>query len=184
MKLTNCLKVLSVSILCSLLSACASDMNTTWPAVASASRDEIRFDFPLEEHWEVASEDHDSGGYSRAWRPASAEGAAAEQSFYINFGRGIHTPLTAAMDEVKRAMQAQGCKAVEQHVWARGESYLTFTVVARQCRQGRPVWQIFRVVNRPDGQYAMVYSANPDTVPVATRQQMAGAVERSLVVPK
>lgn len=166
-----------------LLSACATDGNAPWPTGVAASQYQIRFDFPAEEHWELAGQTQDNAGYSRSWRPVTAKGTAAAQSLYVNFGRGVMTPLNDAMREVEQSMRSAGCKKIERHVWERAQQSLTFTVVARQCQQGRPVWQVFHVLNRSDGQYALVYSANPDTVPVATRQQMAQTVELSTLVP-
>jgi len=182
--LNDFFKRVSVLVLSIVLSGCVAQMNSTWPAIASKSKDQIRFDFPDGDLWEVAGQEHDAGGYSRSWKPLVKQGAAAEQGLYINFGRKVTTSLTESMHQVENAMRAGGCGEVKMHVWARGRDYLTFTAMARSCQNGRPVWQIFRVVNRPDGQYAMVYSANPDTVPVATRQQMAQTVEMSSVVPQ
>lgn len=179
----NRLLMMMAFLTCLLVSGCATQMNSAWPRIAATSKDQIDFSFPENDDWVVAGQEHDSAGYSRSWRPVTAKGAAAEQGLYINFGRNVTTPLSDAMHQVQAAMQANGCDDVRLHVWARGRDYITFTAMANRCQQGRPVWQIFRVVNRPDGQYAVVYSANPETVPVAIRQQMAQSVELSKVTP-
>lgn len=165
-----------------LLTGCVTQMNSVWSSIESTSKHRIQFTFPEEGQWVVAGQEHDAGGYSRSWKPVTAQGAAPEQSLYINFGRGIKTSLSDSMQQVKSAMQAEGCADVRLHVWARATDFLTFTAAAGHCSNGRSVWQIFRVANRADGQYSVVYSANPDTVPVAARQQMAQAVEMSKVI--
>lgn len=152
------------------------------PRPVALSHDTIRFHFPADQRWEIVQREQDASGYARSWRPLS-RGRLAEQSVYVNFGRGIHTPLATAMQEVERAMRESGCSHVQLDVLQRFSGGGLFSASSKNCLKGRPVWQIFRVVNRSDGQYAIVYSVNPVTVPAGVRSKMAKMIAHSTVVP-
>lgn len=184
-------RVLLLCLFGSLLSACASERSrpVALTKAASPSHDRVRFYFPASVRWEPAQKEQDAEGYAWAWRPVvvpagkgKKPNAEAEQSVYVNFGRGIKTPLYDAMQEVGRSMRDSGCHNVQLDVLSHAHNVLLFTASSKNCLGGHPVWQIFRVVNRPDGQYSIVYSVNPEAVPASVRGKMSKMVSESRVV--
>lgn len=168
-----------------LLNACSNNpiqnQNITHNNNASMAKYRVNFRLPKTQKWDLVSVEQDANGYAKSYRSASSRGVAADQSFYINYGRGIKTSLQASMHEVVSALGNTGCKRTDSKIITLNKNVLVFTASADQCMNGRTIWQVFKVFNMPDGQYSIVYSANPKAVPTKTREQMKTVVARATI---
>ncbi len=168
-----------------LLTACSNnnlEQGSHSPNPAKA-RYKIHFRLPASEHWALVSVEQDANGYAKSYRSLTARGLSADQSFYINYGHNIKTPLVDSMHEVVSALAGTGCQRTGSKVEKLTQTTLTFTASADQCMNGRPISQVFKVFNMADGQYSIVYSANPKVVPVKVRQRMKNVVTKAGISP-
>ena len=155
---------------CMALTAC-SNVTQNSNTVATAKH-KVNFQLPKTQQWELVSVEQDANGYAKSYRSVNAKGLAADQSFYINYGHNIKTPLLESMHEVVGSLASTGCKDTSTKILNLEKNALVFMASAEQCLSGRSIWQIFKVFNMPDGQYSIVYSGNPNVVPLRTMQQM------------
>ncbi len=166
---------------CSLVLAGCSNMSQSTNNTTMAKH-KVIFKLPKSQKWDLVSVEQDSNGFAKSYRSASARGLSADQSFYINYGRNIRTPLLESMHEVVGSMASTGCKRTSSKIIKLEDSTLIFSAYADQCMSGRPVWQIFKVYNMDDGQYSIVYSENPAAVSTRTKDQMKAVVMKSKIV--
>ncbi|MEO8401938.1 MAG: hypothetical protein ABI597_09135 [Gammaproteobacteria bacterium] len=173
--------MIGLSVIALAISSCAElpqNANTS-PSIA---KNKVHFQLPPSQKWDLISVEQDANGYAKSYRSVSAKGLESDQSFYINFGRNIRTPLLESMHEVVGSMASTGCRRTTSKMLDLEKNSLVFIATANQCMAGRPVWQIFKVFNMQDGQYSIVYSANPGAVPIKTMQQMKTVVIKSNIV--
>lgn len=170
-----------IAVSCLMLTACA-EMKARETHVANA-RYKVNFQIPKTQKWDLISVEQDANGYAKSYREANAKGVTADQSFYINYGHRIHTPLLASMNEVVGAMANTGCKQTGSKMLSLTKNTLIFTAFAEHCMSGRSISQIFKVFNMMDGQYSIVYSANSNVVPAQTIQQMRHVVISAKITP-
>ncbi|HSW93354.1 MAG TPA: hypothetical protein VLJ15_03250 [Gammaproteobacteria bacterium] len=169
---------------CLFLAACGNNTeqgkSSANPAMA---KNKVVFKLPTSQRWVLVNVEQDANGYARSYRSMFAKGLSADQSLYINYGRNIKTPLTQSMHEVVNSLASTGCEKTASKIEKTGQNRLVFTATADQCPNGRPVSQVFKVFNTADGQYSIVYSANPKVVPVRYRQQMRQVVMNATLAP-
>ena len=164
-----------------LLSGCADVvLQGKHPARAPESVYQISFTLPPQPRWHSAGVEQDANGYLHFWLPV-VKGRPAAQSLYLNFGRSITTPLPVARQQVTDALRA-GCRRVHSQLLAHKKNAMVFMLRADGCVSGRPLWQVFHVFNKVDGQYAIVYSANPTLVSLKSRLRMQQVVRRADVI--
>ncbi|EKD54424.1 MAG: hypothetical protein ACD_60C00087G0036 [uncultured bacterium] len=167
-------------VCCLMLFACSNmgrNSDVTPPA-----KYKVSFNFPKHQQWDLVSVEQDANGYAKSYRSLSAKGMAKDQSFYINYGHNIETPMLASMNEVVGSMSNTGCKRTHSKIVSLNKNTLVFIASADECMSGRSIWQIFKVFNMQDGQYSIVYSGNPNAVPVSTMQQMKTVVMGAKIV--
>lgn len=169
---------------CAFLTACSNNTeqgkSSANPAMA---QNKVNFTLPASQKWALVSVEQDANGYAKSYRSRRAKGLSADQSFYINYGHNIKTPMAQSMHEVVDSLASTGCKKTNSKIEKSSENMLVFTATADQCPNGRPVLQVFKVFNMTDGQYSIVYSANPNAVSSKIRQQMKNVVTTATVSP-
>ncbi len=166
------------------LTACTDNMGQGPSSTNTAmAKNKVNFQLPASQKWNLINVEQDSNGYAKSYRSASAKGLAADQSFYINYGRTINTPLLDSMHEVVSSLATTGCKQTSSKIQKLNKNSLVFIATATHCKSGRSVWQTFKVFNMPDGQYSIVYSANPNVVSNKARQQMNTVVANATISP-
>lgn len=176
--------IMLIAASCLVLTACSDNMGQGLnPANTAMAKNKVNFTLPTSQKWDLVSVEQDTNGYAKSYRSAKAKGLTAEQSFYINYGRNIKTPLLASMHEVVSSLASTGCKRTSSNIEKLGQTTLIFTATADQCTSGRPVWQVFKVFNMTDGQYSIVYSANPKAVSNNERQEMKNVVSLATITP-
>lgn len=169
---------------CALLAGCSHNSGSVAAnATVSMAKNKVNFQLPASQKWDLVSVEQDANGYAKSYRSAAARGLSADQSFYINYGHNIKTPLLQSMHEVVGSLASTGCKHSSSKIVKLEKNQLIFTATADHCMSGRSVWQVFKVFNMMDGQYSIVYSANPNTVPNKTREQMKAVVMNATIVP-
>lgn len=174
--------LLLLAMFCFILTACSNTMMQGQHSENTVlAKNKVNFKLPSSQKWDLVSVEQDANGYAKSYRSRSAKGPSADQSFYINYGYGIKTPLLDAMHEVTGSLTHTGCKQTNSKVEKSGKNTLVFTISADHCTNGRSVWQVFKVFNMMDGQYSIVYSANPHVVPTKTRQQMKNVVAHATI---
>jgi hypothetical protein len=167
---------------CSLMLSACTNMGQS-PANVAMAKNKVLFQLPASQKWELVSVEQDANGYAKSYRSMSAKGSSADQSFYINYGRNIRTPLLEAMHEVVGSMASTGCKHTGAKMIKLEKSFLIFSASADQCITGRSISQVFKVFNMEDGQYSIVYSANPHAVKNKIRAGMESVVIDSRIAP-
>ena len=173
--------LIALLMICGFMATgCTNTVKEVSPANDSKYR--VSFNMPKSQKWDLVSVEQDSEGYAKSYRSLTAKGLAANQSFYINYGRGIKTPLLASMNEVESSIAATECSQKQTHVVNHAVDSLIFTVSANQCSNGQALWQVFKVFNMPDGQYSIVYTANPKVVSTGNIQQMKTVVTRARII--
>ncbi len=169
---------------CLVLTACSNNTGQGQSSAQnSAAKNKVNFKLPVSQEWDLVSVEQDANGYAKSYRSRMARGFSADQSFYINYGHNIRTPLLESMHEVVGSLASTGCKHTHSQRIKMDQNTLIFIASAEHCLSGRSVWQIFKVFNMPDGQYSIVYSANPNRVPNQTRQQMKNVVMNATISP-
>jgi len=169
---------------CALLTGCSNNVGLASANTNTAmAQNKVNFQLPTAQKWDLVSVEQDANGYAKSYRSEAAKGLSADQSFYINYGRNIKTPLLQSMHEVVGSLASTGCKHTTSKIVKLEKNQLIFTAAADHCMSGRSVWQVFKVFNMSDGQYSIVYSANPNTVSNKTRQQMKNVVINATIVP-
>jgi len=176
--------ILFLIAFCGFLTACSNHTeqgkSSANPAMA---QNKVNFTLPASQKWVLVNVEQDANGYAKSYRSGRAKGLSADQSFYINYGRNIKTPLAQSMHEVVDSLASTGCKKTGSKIVKSNENMLVFIAKADRCPTGRPVFQVFKVFNMVDGQYSIVYSANPKAVSNKTRQQMENVVTTATVSP-
>lgn len=167
---------------CALLTGCSNHVGSAANTNTAMAKNKVNFQLPTNQKWDLVSVEQDANGYAKSYRSATAKGLSADQSFYINYGRNIKTPLLQSMHEVVGSLSSTGCKHTSSKIVKLEKDQLIFIASADHCMSGRSVWQVFKVFNMTDGQYSIVYSANPNTVSNKTRQQMKNVVMSSTIV--
>jgi hypothetical protein len=165
------------------LTGCSTDPEQESSANSAMAKNKVNFKLPSSQKWVLVNVEQDANGYARSYRSAYAKGLSADQSLYINYGRNIKTPLKQSMHEVVDSLAGTGCKKTDSKIEKSGPNMLVFTATATECPIGRPVSQVFKVFDMEDGQYSIVYSANPKVVPNKIRQQMKNVVITSTLSP-
>jgi len=169
---------------CLILTGCSNKLEQGQSSAnTSKAKNKVNFKLPASQKWDLVSVEQDANGYAKSYRSATAKGLSSDQSFYINYGHNIKTPLLESMHEVVGSLASTGCKHTSSKMEKLGKDILIFTASADHCMTGRPIWQVFKVFNMPDGQYSIVYSANPNVVPGKTRQQMKSVVTNATISP-
>jgi hypothetical protein len=176
------MKKLFLAAFCLILTACSTNQEQGQSSANTAmAKNKVNFKLPSSQKWDLVSVEQDSNGYAKSYRSAFAKGPSSDQSFYINYGHGIKTPLLESMHEVVGSLASTGCKHTGSKMEKLGKDTLIFTASADHCMTGRSVWQVFKVFNMTDGQYSIVYSANPNVVPNKVRQQMKSVVANATI---
>lgn len=167
-----------------ILTGCSDNMGQGQSSRNTAmAKNKVNFRLPTSQKWDLVSVEQDANGYAKSYRSMAAKGLSADQSFYINYGRNIHTPLLESMNEVVGSLANTGCKRTGSKMEKLNKNTLIFTASADHCLSGRSIWQVFKVFNMEDGQYSIVYSANPNAVAVKTKQQMKAVVTNATISP-
>ncbi len=164
---------------CLLLTACSNDTTREASVDPVKAINKVNFKLPANQKWALINDEQAANGYAKSYRAIYAKGICADQSFYINYGHSIKTPLKQSMQEVVKSLASSGCTNTRSKIEKSGPNMLIFTASADHCTAGRPVSQVFKVFNMADGQYSIVYSANPNAVPNKIRQQMKSVVEKA-----
>jgi hypothetical protein len=165
-----------------ILSSCTNMEQRASNNTAMATH-KVNFQLPATQKWDLVSVEQDVNGYAKSYRSESAKGLSADQSFYINYGHNIKTPLLESMHEVVGSMASTGCKHTSSKIIKLEKNTLIFSASADECMSGRSIWQVFKVFNMNDGQYSIVYSANPNAIPANLREKMKAVVTSAKVVP-
>jgi hypothetical protein len=142
------------------------------------------FDFnpPRASDWQLVQNAFDKNGYARTYMLPQT-GDATPESVTISYGRNIHTSVKASMQEVVDNFKKINCKQKQSHVIQQKTDALVFSTTLDQCTNGKAVTQIFKVFNMPDGQYSIIYSADPRKTSKSAIADMQKAVESGKLVP-
>lgn len=142
------------------------------------------FDFnpPRSSDWQMVQNVFDKNGYARTYMLPQVDNATPE-SVTISYGRNIHTSVKASMQEVVGNFKKIHCKQKQSHVIQEKTDILVFSTTINQCNNGKALTQIFKVFNKPDGQYSIIYSADPRKTSKDTIAEMQKAVVAGKLVP-
>ncbi len=142
------------------------------------------FDFnpPRSSEWQLVQNVFDANGYARTYMLPQT-GDALPESVTISYGKHIHTSPKASMREVVDNFKKIHCKQKQAHLISQKEDTLVFSTLINQCDNGKALQQIFKVFDTPDGQYSIIYSADPRKTPASAVEQMQKAVVAGKLVP-
>jgi hypothetical protein len=121
-----------------------------------------------------------SAGSITTYVPAENPGAETVTLMYV---QGIQTSLNDSMEQIKTVMTMGGCSTATTDVITQQDDLLIFTTHQSGCADGKTLEQIFKVFHKDDGQYTVVYAANPTVVSEETREAMKKVVESATLTP-
>lgn len=138
-----------------------------------ASSYQFSFDSPIE--WKTNSRNIDTTGYTEEFIP-QASGNFNEQNLTLNFGKNISTSLKDSMQQVIDNLAGLDCQTKESKVVKKEKNSLVFTTYLDKCSNNVTLLKVFKVINMPDGQYSIMYAANPKLVNPKILTSMKNAV--------
>lgn len=144
-------------------------------AESTSAKYRIDLQLPYAMQWRLADNQQDATGYIQTFIPKGSRKIAG-QSLNFNYGKGVKMPLQESMKEVLSVMAGTDCKRKSSSVIQQKSNYLVFTTLLDKCSNGKALQQIFKVFNMPDGQYAVIYVADPHHVPSKTIHTMHAIV--------
>lgn len=141
---------------------------------------QFHFQLPTYMNWVTYKNEQDPAGYTISYITQ-----APRQAVTINYGVGITTSLIASMQEVldnhNAIAAAIGCSINTYHIVKQTDNYMIFTSKLDQCSNGVAHFEVDKTYNMPDGQYDIIYSADPNITPPKMIQQMTRVVESTEV---
>ncbi|QGO24050.1 hypothetical protein Psal025_02211 [Piscirickettsia salmonis] len=73
------------------------------------------------------------------------------------------------MQQIASGNRYAKCKISKTKLIQKNNNDLIFTNTLKNCVDNQELWQVYKVFNRPDGQYAIVYTVEPRQISEKTR---------------
>jgi hypothetical protein len=127
---------------------------------ASVNKQDYKFNVHLPASWKIASNEKYTGGYVKVFVPQSARGRLNEQNIVINYTQQVKSSLNTSMQQVATVLAKADCSTRDVKVIDRGKNSINFVALLDKCRNGKSLTQVFKIFNTPNGQYAILYTAN------------------------
>lgn len=141
----------------------------------------IDIKFPSSMHWQLKDNQQDATGYMQTYLPRDSH-SKTSQSVNFNYGKDIKTSLKDSMREVLNVMSGTDCKVKTSKILKQVDNYLVFDTFLDKCSNGKSLQQVFKVFNMPDGQYSVIYVADPHKVTSTTFKTMQVVVVNAKMV--
>lgn len=147
------------------------------------NKQHYKLDVNLPASWKVASNEKYSGGYVKVFVPQSAGGRLNEQNVVLNYARQVNTSLSASMQEVLKVVSTADCSTRDVKLINQSKNSINFVASLDRCKNGKSLTQVFKIFNTPNGQYAILYTANPNIVSQDAISNMKNLVKMTDIVP-
>lgn len=132
--------------------------------------------------WKVVSNENNSSGYTVVFMPTSATGKLNEQNLVINYAQGVKSPLNASMQQITHVLRTAACARRDVKVIHRDKNSVQFVASLDKCKNGKSLSQMFKIINSPNGQYSVFYTANPTKISPDMIKRMQDAVKEAGIV--
>jgi hypothetical protein len=167
MRLINILIFISVGLIAFIGHAFASN-----PATGHYN---YNIQLPQSMHWRLAGNQQDATGYTKTYLPSSST-SGYPQNLQMGFTLGDKTPLQNAMQIVLNQHKVIPCRQNSSQMITSKKDVIIYTTSMTGCPNGKDLWQVIKSFNMPDGNYSMIYAADPKVVPEDTLQKMKTAI--------
>ena len=151
-----------MSLLISLLGMTAVSASVF--AAKVDNKQHYKLDVNLPASWKVASNEKYSGGYVKVFVPKAAGARLNEQNVVMNYTRNANISLSASMHEVLKVVATADCSTRDVRLINQSKNSINFVASLDRCKNGKSLTQVFKIFNTPNGQYAILYTANPNIV--------------------
>lgn len=165
----------TVVLACACLTGCASLDSSS--QVMSSAPHRIEFAQPSPTLWSKMTTG-DAGGYLVTYTRKDS----TRQRIEINYGRGLHSSQEDTMQQVKNAEAMADCQRNDFSVISSDKYALVFKTIQDKCSTGKSLTQVYKVFNLSDGQYSIIYAANPTRVSPGTIYGMTEMVKDATIV--
>lgn len=163
---------------CVLLSGCVSMGLDS--SVETSAPYKIQFPDPVASQWSRTSQS-DANGYSVTYNRINSANTQ-QQSIKVNYGKNIQTSFADAIKEVNNTLSIANCQRHDMKILSQSKRSIMFEAVLDQCPTGNAMTSVYKVFNQPDGQYSIIYTANPHVVSSGIIQGMMKMVKSARVI--
>ncbi|WP_395168395.1 hypothetical protein ACGP04_03425 [Piscirickettsia salmonis] len=160
------------SIMILLFTGCASSSLDQYAAYHQNSQPRPLYyiSFPLEnqEQWQLERNLIDEDGYTQYYILINQQNVLPQQ-IIVHYGRHITTPLIQTMQQIANGNRYAECKISKTKLIQKDNNNLIFTNTLKNCVGNQELWQVYKIFNRSDGQYAIIYTVEPHQISEKTR---------------
>ncbi|ODN43719.1 hypothetical protein [Piscirickettsia litoralis] len=163
-----------------LLAGCASSTLDQHAAHHNNSHSKPGYHISLQlkeqKSWQLDRSLIDQKGYTQYYIPKDQQ-HELPHNIIVHYGRNVSTSLIQTMQQVSSGNKHAECKTAKTRIIQQDKNSLVFSNVLKGCVNNHELWQIYKVFNRPDGQYAIIYTAEPSQIPKTIRQHMRHVIK-------
>lgn len=149
------------------------------------ARAEYKLDFkvPTSVKLQLIENQEDASGYTRRYRVLSnKDNPNSINMLMVTHGSTVRFRPKEAMQEVLQVHRNANCRQKSSKVIKQLDNFIIFKTFLEQCSNGKSLDQIYKAFSTTNGQYAINYSAEPETVSQNTRQKMQELVKTARIV--
>lgn len=160
-----------------VLMVCCSPV---WASKAADGKYQFVLSWPKIQPWDMISVQQDETGYAKTYLPATSS-FAYPQSLMEDFTLGDKSPLVNSMQDVVDQGQSAACKLNKVQLIHSQKNMILYTAIQDQCKTSNSVFEVIKSFNEADGNYSIVYTADPSAVSTSTLKQMKLTVESAQI---
>jgi len=168
----------SVVFSCVMLSGCVSMGLDS--SVESSAPYKIQFPDPVASQWSRTSQS-DASGYTVTYNRINSANAQ-QQNIKVNYGKNIQTSFVDSIKEVNNTLDAANCQRHSLKILSQTKYSIMFEAVLDQCPTGNAMTSVYKVFNQPDGQYSIIYTADPRVVSSGIVEGMTKMIKSARVI--
>lgn len=131
--------------------------------------------FPRDAQWKILNDQQDNAGYTKVYAP-SGMSSVYPQNLSMGFNLGDKTPLRNAMQVVLNQHRQAPCREKSDHLIKATDNMILYTTHLGNCANGKSLFQVIKSYNMPDGNYSIMYAADPEVVSKSDIQKMQTAI--------
>lgn len=139
--------------------------------------------FDLPKGWHKVAIFRDSGGYTMTYQSTKAINEKLKiPNIAINYQKNSQVSLSDTVKQIKEINQVAQCDYKKVQVLKQSHDTITFTATLDQCMNRRALKRIFKVFNKPDGQYTIAYYFNPNISSPTSYSKMKKIIVQSKLI--
>lgn len=125
----------------------------------------FHFNLPQSKQWRLIEEEINESGYEKLYIPITSKNL--DEHLKISYESGINTlPQTV----FEKKLKLSPCEHKDSKIIYSNKNSFLATTTLSECNPSGLFMQIVRIINKPDGQYSIVYLTDQNTRPAAFQQ--------------